>query len=65
MRAAAEQALAIGWHAEVFARTKRMKSLGEYCDRRTDEERADEGGAKVLALFRRIWQKQETGDGTG
>lgn len=47
-------ALATGWEAERFHRTKTIKALGEYLKPRlTPEERQATGAAKVRALFER------------
>jgi len=47
-------ATATGWHAERFARTKNVKSLGEYLKQPpTPAEKQATGIAKVQALFAR------------
>ncbi len=47
-----DQAMATGWQAERFARTKRMKPLGEYMTNKS-RDAGRSGAAKVLDLFRR------------
>lgn len=52
MQAAFDQSLSTGWQVEFFRREgKSMKTLDHYLRPRSDEERADEGASKVLALF--------------
>lgn len=63
LRTAAEQALSAGWHAEAFARTKRLEPLGQLLDRRSDEQKADLGNASALALFQRFYEEQERAHG--
>lgn len=52
-------ALAIGWHTENFARTKRMKPLLDYIKPLTDDERRNEGARKMLALAKAAKSKSK------
>lgn len=58
MKANGEQSLAIGWHAEAFARTKRMKPLGDYFKPElTAEQKRIKGASDVAAMLRRMEKK--------
>ncbi|TDW65349.1 hypothetical protein EDF57_103533 [Novosphingobium sp. PhB55] len=60
MKGAAAQALATGWHAEAFARTKRLKPLDKLLEPAlTPEEKRNAGTGKVLAMFRAMKLNQE------
>lgn len=49
-----------GWNAEVFARTKTLKSLDHYlAEPKPESQQRDEGAAKVLAMMKRIAAKRE------
>jgi hypothetical protein len=64
LEADSEQAVAIGWHAEAFARTKRMKPLPEYLKPPPSPERQREQGARdVKRMFDRMIKKQEARHG--
>lgn len=66
MKGAAEHALSIGWHAEAFARTKRMKPLGKLLAAElSPEEKRAAGASKVLAMFRNMKRKEKKPDGLG
>lgn len=52
----------IGWNAEAFARSKRIKPLGEYLKPKKDAD-PDAGAADLRAMIGRIKAKQEGGDG--
>lgn len=58
MKAQREQVLAIGWHSEAFARTKRLQALGEYLQPApTIADKRAKGAADVAAMLRRLEKK--------
>ena len=60
MKAQGDLALSIGWNAEAFARTKRMKPLAEYLKPApTPERRREQGARDVKRMFDRMIHKQE------
>lgn len=66
MKGAANQALSIGWHAEMFARTKKLKPLDKLLEPAlSPEEKRAAGASKVLAMFRNMKRKEKKPDGTG
>jgi len=62
MKASSDLATMIGWNAEAFARSKRIKPLGEYLKPKRDAD-PDAGAADLRAMIGRIKAKQEGGDG--
>lgn len=65
--ATSQEALSIGWYAETFARTKRLKPLAKLLEPELPAKtKAAAGASKVGAMFRRIRQQQkENSDGAG
>jgi len=60
MQGHARAAVMAGWNAEVFARTKTLKSLDHYlAEPKPESQQRDEGAAKVLAMMKRIAAKRE------
>lgn len=60
MKASADKALSIGWNAEAFARTKRMKPLGEYLKPAPSPEgRRAKGTSDVKRMLDRMIAKQK------
>jgi hypothetical protein len=58
--AASAEALSIGWYAESFARTKRLKPLAKLLEPELPpQKKAAAGASKVGALFRQIQHKQK------
>lgn len=57
MKASADLATMIGWNAEAFARTKRMKPLGKYLEP-TKPKTAESGALDVKRMFDRMIAKQ-------
>lgn len=53
----------IGWNAESFARTKRMKPLPKYLEA-AKPKNAESGARDVQRLFERLIAKQGDGNGT-
>ncbi|MFN7028389.1 MAG: hypothetical protein ACK4PC_03390 [Sphingopyxis sp.] len=65
MKAAQDSALATGWQAERFARTKSLNPLADYLTKpMTPKQRQSQGAAKVMALFK-TKAKKGAGDGAG
>lgn len=64
--AAERQALTIGWHAEAFARTKRLPKLAKLLAQAPGKvaRKLGDGGSRVIEMFRRMKQKQEGESGT-
>lgn len=59
-KASQEQALSIGWNAEAFARTKRMKPLDDYLKPAPPPEaKRDKGARDLKRMFDRKIKKQE------
>jgi hypothetical protein len=55
-------AVSVGWNAEAFARTKRMKPLAEYLKPAPTPERTrDQGARDVKLMFDRMIKRQEAG----
>lgn len=53
-----ERILTLAHQIEMFARQKTIRALSHYLA--TEKENADAGASKVLALFKRLAQKQES-----
>lgn len=64
MKATGDLAVMLGWNVEAFARTKRMKPLGEYI-KPTKPKTADDDARDVRRMFDRLIVKQEAADGDG
>ena len=62
MKATSDLATMIGWNAEAFARTKKMKPLGKYLEP-TKPKTAESGALDVRRMFDRMIAKQ--GDDNG
>lgn len=60
MKANAEQALAIGWNAEAFHRTKTIKPLEKYLQPARKPSR-EQGARDVKRMFDRMIAKQGGG----
>ncbi|KPH66902.1 hypothetical protein [Novosphingobium sp. ST904] len=67
LKGSGDHALSIGWHAESFARTKRLKPLAKLLTPEpTREQKRAAGSSKVRAMFRNMKRNQEKqADGTG
>lgn len=65
MKAQGDLATTIGWSAEAFARTKRMKPLDSYLKPAPtlDDKRA-KGARDLRRMFDRMIEKQEVDNGT-
>lgn len=60
MESQGDLATMIGWNAEAFARTKKMKPLGDYLKPApTPEGRRDKGASEVKRMLDRMIAKQE------
>jgi hypothetical protein len=59
-------ALSIGWHAEAFARTKRLPKLAKLLAEAPGKaaRRLGDSGSRVVEMLRRMKQKQEDDSGT-
>lgn len=55
MKGKAEQALSVGWHSEMFTRTKRLKPLAGYLKPEpTVTDKRAKGANDVRRLFERL-----------
>lgn len=62
MKATADLAIMIGWNAESFARTKRIKALNEYLKPPlSPAQMREEGAQDVRRMFERMIVKQGGG----
>ena len=58
--AASAEALSIGWYAESFARTKRLKLLAKLLEPELPpQKKAAAGATKLSAMFARMHEKQK------
>lgn len=62
MKARADMATMIGWNAEQFARTKRVKPLGHYL-KPTKPRTAESGARDVRRMLERLMKRE--GDENG
>lgn len=62
MKASGDLATMIGWNAEAFARTKKMKPLAKYLEPKKPKT-AESGALDVRRMFERMIAKQ--GDDNG
>tara|TARA_Y100001933_G_scaffold264325_1_gene329412 strand:- start:2171 stop:2392 length:222 start_codon:yes stop_codon:yes gene_type:complete len=63
MKATGDLATMIGWSSERFARTQKVKSLGEYLQPpKGQQQQWDEDARKLIAMFDNIAAKQSEGD---
>jgi hypothetical protein len=53
-----ERILTLAHQVEMFARQKSLRALSHYLE--TEQQKADNGAAKVLSLFRRLAEKGKT-----
>jgi hypothetical protein len=57
--ASSQEAIAIGWYAETFARTKRLKPLAKLLEPdMPPKKKAADGASKVAAMFKRMQSNQ-------
>lgn len=60
MKGHSDQAVSIGWHAEAFARTKRLKPLAKLLEPELPPQKKTAAGAgKLAARFRQIQRSQK------